>query len=115
MHDFKITVMTPEILADKFPDVFKAIRDEGFATGKIAGKAEGEIVGRNQADLYNRYMAQSTQPVQPQSTQTHRKNFEVLTKEYMEENKCSKGKAMMACAKSHPAEHQDFINRTNSK
>lgn len=49
--DFKITSMTPEILADKFPDVFKAIEEKGriagLSEGKEAGLKEGHIKGYN--------------------------------------------------------------------
>lgn len=49
--DFKITIMTPEILAEKFPDVFKAIEDKGYVKGCIdgdtKGKKEGHINGFN--------------------------------------------------------------------
>ncbi|MCF6147278.1 MAG: hypothetical protein E3K37_01320 [Candidatus Kuenenia sp.] len=53
MNDFKITAMTPETLAEKFPDVFKAVEsngyvkgvDEGFKDGHIKGFAEGQFKG----------------------------------------------------------------------
>lgn len=49
--DFKITSMTPEILAEKFPEVFKAIEDKGYAKGcidgDVKGKKEGHINGFN--------------------------------------------------------------------
>lgn len=41
MSDFKITAMTPEILAEKFPDVFKSIEERG----RIAGMGEGKDAG----------------------------------------------------------------------
>ncbi len=51
MSDFKITAMTPEILAEKFPEVFKAIEDKGYTKGCIdgdtKGKKEGHINGFN--------------------------------------------------------------------
>lgn len=49
--DFKITAMTPEILAEKFPDVFRVIEEKGrivgLAEGKEAGFKEGHSKGFN--------------------------------------------------------------------
>ena len=39
--DFKITSMTPEILLEKFPDVFKAIEEKGRIVGLTEGKESG--------------------------------------------------------------------------
>lgn len=39
--DFKITAMTPEILAEKFPDVFQAVKNQGFGIGVEKGTADG--------------------------------------------------------------------------
>ena len=41
MSDFKITSMTPEILSEKFPDVFKAIEEKGHIVGLTEGKETG--------------------------------------------------------------------------
>ena len=49
--DFKITSMTPEILLEKFPDVFKAIEEKGrivgLSEGNTAGFKEGHSKGFN--------------------------------------------------------------------
>lgn len=47
--DFKITAMTPEVLKEKFPEVFAAIETQGYARGSAEGKdvglKEGHIKG----------------------------------------------------------------------
>ena len=47
--DFKITAMTPEVLKEKFPEVFTAIESQGYAKGSAEGKdlglKEGHIKG----------------------------------------------------------------------
>lgn len=49
MGDFKITAMTPEVLKEKFPEVFTAIESQGYAKGLAEGKdvglKEGHIKG----------------------------------------------------------------------
>lgn len=117
-NGFKITAMTPEVLKDRFPDVYKAIHDEGYAHGKISGRVEGEKTGHEQGQRYAETMARM-HPVPPvltaaEQTAKDGKYFEMLAKQYMVEHKCSLGRAMMACAKLHPAEHLEFIKKSNS-
>ena len=39
--DFKITAMTPEVLKEKFPEVFTAIETQGYSRGLAEGQEKG--------------------------------------------------------------------------
>lgn len=113
MHEFKITTMTPELLKERFPEVHKAIYDEGMAHGKISGRDEGERIGMEQGIRYGKATAQ---PVTlPLTAVQETANFEMLARDYMREHKVSLGRAMITCAKLHPTEHLEFIKVTNSR
>lgn len=42
------------------------------------------------------------------------KDFEMLVSEYMQEHKVTRGKAMLACARLYPEQHENWIRQTNS-
>lgn len=118
LGEFKITAMTPEVLKERFPEVHKAIYDEGFSNGKLSGKAEGERLEREKNLRYTETMTKAQPVPQPltaaQETAKNSKYFEMLSKDYMREHKVSLGKAMVACAKLYPAEHRAYIEAANS-
>ena len=174
MSDFKITAMTPEVLKEKFPDVFAVIENQGHVKGLSEGyekgckeghvqgfnagaeserkrieaveaqslvghealiaqlKADGKTTGEQAAMMVlsaekekrkTRMQSledSSIKPVPPSNTDTEQfkavsegKDFEALSKEYMIENKCTLGRAMMSCAKLYPEKHLAFIKKSN--
>lgn len=118
MHEFKITSMTPELLKERFPEVHKAIYDEGLSHGKMSGLAEGARVEREKNLHYVAAMTKAQPVTLPltaiEETARDSKYFETLSGNYMREHKVSLGRAMIACAKLYPAEHRAYIKATNS-
>lgn len=41
------------------------------------------------------------------------KSFETLVDEFMRTHKVTRGRAMVACARAYPSQHEEFIKRTN--